>query len=163
FVLLEGLFAGLELDLPGEDGVAPLTVRGFEALLLLGQAKLTRADRLGLTIQVAPASARLFVGLVLALLEFSPIRLERAPSLRVGLFAGIREVRLIAAAGFLTPPGLVESRLHRRGIGREALPDFLKAGLSRREGLVSVPKGSLERADRSLSNLDSLGLRGDFG
>src|SRR2546425_3961358 len=80
FVLSEGLFAGLELDLPGKDGLAPLTVRGFETLLLLGQAKLTLADRLGLTVQVAPASARLFVGLVLALLEFSPIRLERAPS-----------------------------------------------------------------------------------
>src|SRR5207245_8176905 len=91
------------------------------------------------------------------------LELPQLSLLRLELFAGIREVRLIAAAGFLTPSGLVESRLHRRGIGREALPDFLKTGFSRREGLVSVPKGSLERADRFLSSLDRLGLRGDFG
>src|SRR5437899_17190 len=77
FVLLEGLFAGLELDLPGQDSLTPLAVRSIEIFLLLGQAKLTLADRLGLTVQVVSTSARLFVVLVLALLELSPIGLER--------------------------------------------------------------------------------------
>src|SRR2546422_962657 len=77
FVLLEGLFAGLELNLPGQDSLTPLAVRSIEIFLLLGQAKLTLADRLGLTVQVVSTSARLFVVLVLALLELSPIGLER--------------------------------------------------------------------------------------
>src|SRR5207245_8487406 len=73
----EGLFAGLELDLPGQDGLTPFAVRSVESFLLLGQAKLTFTDRLGLAVQVVPTSARLFVVLVLALLEFSSIGLER--------------------------------------------------------------------------------------
>src|SRR3989449_8907610 len=77
FLLSEGLFAGLELDLPGQDGLTPFAVRGIESFLLLSQAKLTLADRLGLTVQVVPTSARCLVVLVLALLEFSSIGLER--------------------------------------------------------------------------------------
>src|SRR3989441_12335543 len=70
FLLSEGLFAGLELDLPGQDGLTPFAVRGIESVLLLSQAKLTLADILGLTVQVVPTSARCLVVLVLALLEF---------------------------------------------------------------------------------------------
>ncbi len=70
---------------------------------------------------------------------------------------------MISTEGFLTLSGLFESRLHRRRVSRKAVPDFLKAGLSRREGFVSRPKGPLEGAGRFLSSLDRLGLRGDFG
>src|SRR5437867_13002168 len=78
-LLSKGLFAGLELDLPGEDCLALFGALGLERLLFLRHAELTLTQGLRLPIEVVAPSAQFLVVLGAAFLEFPPLRFKRTP------------------------------------------------------------------------------------